>query len=136
VSVFADTFYWIGLTNRRDSAHPAVMQFTTSLAPRSVVTSDEVLTEFLAYYASDRILRREAGLAVSRLMNDPDIRIVPQSRNSFLDGLALYNARPDKGYSLTDCISMQIMHREGLTDVLTNDRHFEQEGFRALFRDS
>ena len=49
---------------------------------------------------------------------------VPQSRNSFLDGLALYNARLDKGYSLVDCISMQTMRREGLTDILTNDRHF------------
>jgi uncharacterized protein len=133
-ALFADTFYWIALANRRDSAHQAVMQFTTKLAPRSVVTSDEVLTEFLAYYASNRMLRREAGLAVSRLVNDPDIRIVPQSRDSFLDGLALYNARPDKGYSLTDCISMETMRREGLTDVLTNDRHFEQEGFQALFR--
>ena len=45
-------------------------------------------------------------------------------------------ARPDKGYSLTDCISMATMRKKGLTEVLTNDRHFEQEGFRALFRDS
>jgi predicted nucleic acid-binding protein len=51
-------------------------------------------------------------------------------------GLQLYRARPDKGYSLVDCISMQAMRREGLTEVLTNDRHFEQKGFRALFRDS
>jgi predicted nucleic acid-binding protein len=29
---------------------------------------------------------------------------------------------------------MQTMRREGLSEVLTNDRHFEQEGFRALFR--
>ena len=57
-----------------------------------------------------------------------------QSRQGFLDGLDLYEARPDKGYSLADCISMQIMRREGLMDVLTNDRHFEQEGFRAIFR--
>jgi predicted nucleic acid-binding protein len=28
---------------------------------------------------------------------------------------------------------MQTMRREGLTEVLTNDRNFEQEGFRALF---
>lgn len=110
------------------------MQASARLAPRSVVTTDEVLTEFLAYYASDWVLRREVGLAVSRLVGDPDIRVVPQSRNSFLDGLALYNARPDKGYSLTDCISTETMRREGLADVLTNDRHFEQEGFRALFR--
>ncbi|MGA2579262.1 MAG: hypothetical protein ABSH24_24895 [Bryobacteraceae bacterium] len=50
--------------------------------------------------------------------------------------MALYEARPDKGYSLTDCISMQTMRKERLTEVLTNDGHFEQEGFRALFRDS
>jgi uncharacterized protein len=49
-------------------------------------------------------------------------------------GLKLYEDRPDKGYSLTDCISMQTMLSEGLADVLTNDRHFEPEGFRALFR--
>jgi predicted nucleic acid-binding protein len=30
---------------------------------------------------------------------------------------------------------MQTMRREGITDVLTSDRHFEQEGFRALFRE-
>ena len=131
---FADTFYWIALANPRDSAHREVMDFTAKLGPRAVITTDEVLTELLAYCASHPRLRREVGLAVLRLQNDPDIRIVPQSRRSFLDGLALYNARPDKAYSLTDCISMQTMRKEGLAVVLTNDRHFEQEGFRALFR--
>jgi predicted nucleic acid-binding protein len=63
------------------------------------------------------------------------VRVIPQSRESLRAGLHLYRARPDKGYSLIDCISMQTMRREGLTDVLTNDRHFEQEGFRALFRE-
>ena len=29
-----------------------------------------------------------------------------------------------------------VQQIEGLTDILTNDKHFEQEGFRALFRDS
>jgi predicted nucleic acid-binding protein len=134
-AVFADTFYWIALTNKRDSAHRAVMDHTRKLPPRSVVTSDEVLTEFLAFCASDALLRGAAGRAVNGLLGDPDIRVLPQSRSSFLEGLALYNSRPDKGYSLTDCISMQMMRRERLTDVLTNDRHFEQEGFRRLFPD-
>jgi predicted nucleic acid-binding protein len=80
------------------------------------------------------MLRAAAGGAVRGLLSTPDIRIIPQSRNSFIEGLALYNDRPDKGYSLTDCISMRTMRREGLTNVLTNDRHFEQEGFHALFR--
>jgi predicted nucleic acid-binding protein len=61
--------------------------------------------------------------------------VIPQSRSSFLAGLDLYSQGSDKGYSLTDCISMRTMRREGLTGALTNDRHLEQEGFRALFRD-
>ena len=110
--VFADTFYWIALTNKRDSAHRAVLEYTTRLPPRTVVTSDEVLTEFLTFCASDEMLRGEAGRAVSSLLSNPDIRVIPQSRSSFIEGLALYNSRPDKGYSLTDCISMQTMRRE------------------------
>jgi uncharacterized protein len=68
------------------------------------------------------------------LMTDPTVLVVPQSRTSFLARLELYRSRPDKGYSLVDCISMCTMHKEGITEVLTNERHFEQEGFRALFR--
>jgi uncharacterized protein len=74
--------------------------------------------------------------SVERILASSVIRIIPQSRESFLAGLNLYRARPDKGYSLTDCISTQTMRNEGITEALTNDRHFEQEGFRALFRDS
>ncbi len=43
---------------------------------------------------------------------------------------------PDKGYSLTDCVSMQTMRQGGLTQALTNDRHFEQEGFKAPLHDA
>jgi uncharacterized protein len=110
VSVFfADTFYWIALTNPKDGAHRAVMEFNAKLGPGAVVTTDEVLVELLAYCAASGKLRQEVGLAVLNLQNDPDIRIIPQTRTGFLDGLTLYNARPDKGYSLTDCISMQTM---------------------------
>jgi len=63
-------------------------------------------------------------------------RVIPPSHDSLVAGFELYRSRPDKGYRLVDCISMQTMRKEGLTEVLTNDRHFEQEGFRALFRDS
>ncbi len=43
-------------------------------------------------------------------------------------------SRLDKGYNLPDRVSMMTMEREGRTEVLTNDRHLEQEGFRALLR--
>jgi len=68
------------------------------------------------------------------MLSNPSMRLVEVTRPRLLEGLALYKARPDKEYSLTDCISMQVMRREGITDVLSNDHHFTQEGFRILFQ--
>ena len=129
-AVFADTFYWIALTNPLDAAHGRANEVMSD-----IITTEEVLTEYLNYFCDGPAhLRRKASLVVETIFDDPTVRLVPQSHDSFRAGLALYRARPDKGYSLTDCISMETMRREGLNDVLTNDRHFEQEGFRALFR--
>ena len=128
---FADTFYWIALTTPLDTAHERSKQFKDR-----IVTTQEVLTEYLNFFCSGPgQLRRRAASGVRAILQDPTVRVIPQSDDSFQAGLDLYYDRPDKRYSLTDCISMQVMRREGLADVLTNDRHFEQEGFRALFRE-
>jgi predicted nucleic acid-binding protein len=129
-AIFADTFYWIALTVPTEAAHERANQFTGN-----IVATDEVLSEYPTFLSgTPEYLRHTAGLAVRDILHDPTLRVIAQTRESFLDDLALYVARPDKGYSPIDCISMQTMYREGLTEVLTNDRHFEQEGFRALFR--
>jgi uncharacterized protein len=47
-------------------------------------------------------------------------------------GLTLYDSRLDKEYSLTDCVSMEVMRSRGIREVLTHDRHFAQEGFSPL----
>jgi uncharacterized protein len=134
-AIFADTFYWIALADFSDSFHDRALTLTAAYASRALVTTDEVLIEYLNYFGEQpEAVRRHVAAGVRRMIDSPGISIFPQSRNSFLAGLTLYEKRADKGYSLTDCISMQAMRREGLTDVLTNDRHFEQEGFRALFR--
>ena len=132
--VFADTFYWIALTNPSDRYSQAAVHFDALLSEGIVYTTEEVLTEVLAFFAGDSWLRNHAVQTMREVLSDDAVRVIPQSHQSFLSGFDLYAARPDKGYSLTDCISMQTMRREGLTDVLTNDHHFEQEGFRALFR--
>lgn len=101
-----------------------------------IVTTEEVLTEYLNYFADgDPHLRDKARLVAEAIIQSDSVRLLPQSRETFSAGFDLYRSRPDKGYSLTDCISMQTMRREKLTDVLTADKHFEQEGFKAVFRD-
>ena len=136
-ALFADTFYWVALADFADGAHQRALAITAERAASRIVTIDEVLTEYLTFFSTaPESIRREAAESVAGILASQVIRVIPQSRESFLAGLQLYRARPDKGYSLVDCISMQAMRKEGLTEVLTNDRHFEQEGFRALFRDS
>ena len=135
-SVFADTCYWIALLNPRDQLHERAVLVSQSLAPVNIVTTDEVLTEFLNYFADRGMLLRQAAIRlVVQMQVDHTIHILPQCRETFLAGFKLFAARLDKGYSLTDCISMQCMLRMSLTDVLTNDGHFFQEGFSCLLRD-
>jgi predicted nucleic acid-binding protein len=94
-----------------------------------------VLTENLNFFSkSIKPSRRQVLQSVRGILGSPSIIVVPQSRRSFLPACDLYEARADKGYSQTDSISMHTMERAGLKDILTNDRHFEQEGFMALFR--
>ena len=130
---FADTFYWVALIHRKDTSHEAVLEFSRRFTSH-LVTTDEVLTEVLAFCSADQLLRKDAGKAVRRILSARTVRVLPQSRQNFRNDLDLNESRPDKGYSLADCISMQTIRREGLVDVLSKDRHFEQEGFRAIFR--
>lgn len=61
-------------------------------------------------------------------------RVIPQSGRLFDEALTLYAGRLDKGWSLTDCASMAIMTRRGITEALTSDHHFEQAGFKVLLK--
>jgi predicted nucleic acid-binding protein len=98
-----------------------------------LVTSEEVLTEFLtAVSAHGDHTRRLACRLVREILNDPSVEVVAQSHESFLAGRTLYERRPDKEYSLVECISMNVMRQKGIREILTHDRHFSQEGFVRL----
>ncbi len=131
--VYADTVYWIALANPLDQWHPLAVQASRKLRGATIITSEEILTEFLAHFSGQGRTIREGGVRYAeRVLTSPSIVILPQTHQSFLDGFALYKARPDKGYSLTDCISMEAMRQEGITEILTHDGHFTQEGFTIL----
>jgi len=134
--LFADTFFWIAFLNPADDWHERVRQTFASLQPCKLVTTDEVLTEVLTFYSkSGSQLRFKAANLTRDLLASPDINVQPQTHQSFLDGLALYEQRLDKGYSLADCISMNVMKNQNIVEILTHDKHFSQEGFTILFPD-
>jgi len=135
--LFADTFYWIALLSPTDAWHERVLAFSQSVGPCHLYTTEEVLSEFLTYCSgAGPHTRQQAAALVRSLLADPTVRVIRQRHASFLTALSLYEARLDKQYSLTDCSSMESMRRHRLAEVLTNDRHFSQEGFQILFQES
>jgi len=132
---FGDTLYWGAILHPRDQYRTLAIRARRALGEVRLVTTDEVLAELLDGLAQrGPALREVAAQAVRRILADEGVTVHPQSRQSFLEGLRLYEQRSDKSYSLVDCVSMTTMRREGITEVLTNDHHFMQEGFNVLIR--
>ena len=133
--IFADTLYWGAVLRPLDQYRAQVVRAREALGDICLVTTDEVLTELLDGLAQRGThLREAAARAVRKILNDRRVTVYRQSRESFLAGLRLYEQRNDKAYSLVDCISMTTMRRHGISEVLTNDHHFIQEGFKVLLR--
>ena len=131
--VYADTVYWIALANPHDQWHPLAVQAGRTVRGATIITSEVILSEFLAHISgAGQVIREGATRYAERVLTHPGIIVRPQTHQSFLDGFALYKTRPDKGYSLTDCISIQTMRQHGITEILTHDGHFTQEGFTIL----
>ncbi len=133
--IFADTCYWIALLNHRDQLHGPATAAKSSIGSAGLITTDEVLTELLnSFSRCIPQLRKAVADSVDGIRTAPNVEVVPQSRESFDDALALYKSRVDKQYSLVDCRSFELMKQEGISEALTNDHHFEQEGFTVLLQ--
>lgn len=130
---FADTFYWLALSSPMDQWHMAAREAVRHLKSILIVTTDEALTEFLAGMAGCGDYQRVLAIRMFRqILADADVTVVPRRHQTFLDDLDRFERRADKGYSLTDCISMNACRLHGITEVLTNDHRFAQEGFARL----
>jgi predicted nucleic acid-binding protein len=132
MSIFVDTAYWIASIHPQDQWHQRALE-VEALIIDDLVTTEAVLIEVLNYFGGrGAALRIKSARIVAVILARDDIEVVPQSREDFIVALDLYLARADKGYSLTDCLSMIIMRDREMTDVLTTDHHFTQEGFHIL----
>ncbi len=132
-SVFVDTFFWVSILDRDAAVCRVAHAAEARLGNARFLTTESVLIEVLNYYAAYQPYMRQATVAlIKQIYGRPDVEVVPHTHTAFQTGLQLYEVRPDKGYSLTDCISMNVMRERGITEALTHDRHFAQEGFVVL----
>ncbi len=109
---FADSLYWIAIANPKDQWHVQAIGCARLLKSAEIVTTEEVLNEFLAAFRYNVQLRTTGVRYLETILANPLVTVISQSHWSFRAGFALYRNRPDKQYSLTDCISMETMRRK------------------------
>ena len=98
------------------------------------LTHSYIVAEYVAL-ANARRLPRDFMLAfIVDLLDNPDIEIVWINEQLHREAVELLTLRLDKTYSLCDAVSFVLMKQRGITEALTTDRHFEQEGFTRLLR--
>ena len=131
--LFVDAVYWVALLNPQDQWHQTARGAAAEYASNPLVTTEPVLVEVLNFFAAFRAeMRHAAAGTVQDIHEDDRVDVVSSSHRIFMGGLELYEARSDKNYSMVDCMSMHVMKKRDLRDVLTHDQHFEQEGFNVL----
>src|SRR5262245_15866580 len=124
---FIDTAARIALIDHDDSLHAqaTAMMATFRRDGLRLTTSEFVLLELADGFCHPSMRMRAHGF-IETLRRDDRLEIIPASSDSFAAGWALYESRPDKDWSLTDCISFALMARVGIAEAFTSDHHFEQ----------
>jgi predicted nucleic acid-binding protein len=130
--VFADAYFYLAVLNRTDAAHAQAMAAVEDGSVETVTTA-AVLLEVADAMAIPS-MRVACAQFLERLIERSPTTVHTLSDDLLTSGMMRYRQRPDKAWSLTDCISFIVMEGEGLREALTGDRHFEQAGFIALLK--
>lgn len=129
---FVDTGFFVALAQPQDALHSRANAWAAAL------TGSLVLTDYVLWETVNRLSRPANRPTVHALVQHvrgkSQYEVVPASGELFEAGLLLHAQRPDKEWTLTDCISFVLMEQRGLTRALTHDHHFEQAGLEALLR--
>jgi len=129
---FADAFFFIAVLVDTDRAHAPARQIIQLLKNQIITTQwcvIEAVDALCAPTSRTRVIQFFESLA-----SHPLITILPADQPQFDRGWRLYSQRGDKYWSLTDCISFEVMREHGMSEALTGDHHFEQAGFTALLK--
>ncbi len=78
--------------------------------------------------------RQETLSFINDLLEIPRLELIWVDENLHNQAMELLANRLDKNYSLCDAVSFVLMQTRGLTEALTTDKHFKQEGFIKLLK--
>ena len=130
--MFVDTSGIYCLYNRDQNDHKAAIDFYDSALRR--VMTNYVLAEYVALADKRGSSRRDAIDFSQRVLDDEETELIWVDEDLHRQAVQLLSQRRDKTYSLCDAISFIVMRNMGISDALTTDKHFLQEGFVRLLK--
>ena len=130
---FADTSFWIAVSQKTDQYHGRASAWSDYLVKKDafILTTEAVLWEWMNALANSTT-RRATAEGYRRCHQDTQIEVVPFAVDMIAAASRLYEARSDKDWSLTDCLSFLVMEQRQVPRALTTDHHFRQAGFEAV----
>jgi uncharacterized protein len=137
VDRFADTSGWASWADDTQKFHALALKIVNETWTRGhqLVTTNWVLAELTALLTSPlRMPKRQQIQLLEGIHTDPGVRVVTIDPLLERAGWTLWENRPDKDWSLVDCVSFHMMQELGLTEAMTADHHFEQAGFVRLLK--
>jgi predicted nucleic acid-binding protein len=128
---FVDTGGWVALFVEVDAHYPSAQRWLGSNNDRLVTSDyivDEVLTLIRARY------KRQTALEVGQaLFGERLAELLFLSEEDIGRGWGIFRSHSDKGWSFTDCTSLALMRRMGISRAFAFDRHFSQmRGIRRV----
>jgi len=130
---FVDTGFVIAMASPRDQFHAVAGRLFQQVDREAIrlVTSQAIILEIGASF-SRLSFRPSAVRLIEAMRVDPNVEVVPLTDALLERAFELFRDRADKEWSLTDCVSFEIMREPDISDALTPDAHFGQAGFKAL----
>ena len=128
-----DTSGILALVNKRDFLHEKVKKANFTLLAENVrfYTTDYVLVEV------GNALAKSKKLAIKTLKNlqkSEDTEVVKITDELLTGALQIYEKYSDKEWGLTDVSSFAVMNKFEIAEAFTDDKHFEQFGFKILLK--
>lgn len=127
-----DTSGWLCAFHKDEPEHAEAVKLYEAATRH--LTHSYILAEFVPL-AQVRGFPRRGNLQFSKgIMDDAEVELIWVDESLHRQAVELLLERNDKTYSLCDAVSFLIMRTRGISDALTTDHHFEQEGFVRLLQ--
>ncbi len=134
--ILFDTAFAIARASHRDQFHEKAKFWSNKIKVENlqIVVTQAVILE-IGNALSKLSFRPIAVGLLESFDKSESTTIISMSDELYKQAFELFRSRPDKEWSLVDCISFVVMRERNIEAALTTDEHFIQAGFRALLRE-